>query len=135
MNNAVFPPALFVQDHTKKILTAAPNVLSKLFEDLKFLVLVTVEDYAATFQVYDLNEIEKLPDNTYLLPEEGPDDGDKPTYLNGFVKWDGCSNWMLDRQSDDCMFHACSREDLTRIGEVMARCWDWGKEIIPHWNR
>lgn len=52
-------------------------------------------------------------------------------YLSGEVKWDGCSNWRFDEQ-DDCMLHACSREELSRFSEAMQLCYDWAKELLPH---
>ena len=54
-------------------------------------------------------------------------------YLHGIVKWDGCSNWHFDEQ-DRVMLHGCSREDLTNLGELMAKCWDYAKENLESWD-
>jgi len=85
-------------------------------EDLGFtIVAFTDGDYMVDFHVYEID------------CEEGAE-----PYLHGHVKWDGCSNWHFDEQ-DRAMLHCCSREDLTRIGEVMAACWDWAAELCPKW--
>lgn len=67
-----------------------------------------------------------------------PDDvenlDDAELYLHGFVIWDGCSNWNIDAQ-DGIMLHECDRSGLVAIGEVMARCWDWGKELMPTFDQ
>jgi hypothetical protein len=54
-------------------------------------------------------------------------------FLHGEVKWDGCSNWHFDEQ-ERVMLHGCSRDDLTKIGAIMAACWDWTAELCPKWD-
>ena len=54
-------------------------------------------------------------------------------FASGWVKWNGCSDWRFDTQ-DRCMIHGCSREDLSRIGEALSRCWDATKEVLPAWD-
>lgn len=58
------------------------------------------------------------------------DVGQKPL-ISGFVKWDGCSNWHFP-SVNDCMFHGCSRSDLTRFGELMAVCWDMTPKLCEN---
>jgi hypothetical protein len=53
------------------------------------------------------------------------------TFAHGSVKWDGCSNWEFQK---DCMIHACDREGLERIGNVLTRCWDLTAELCPKWS-
>lgn len=43
-------------------------------------------------------------------------------FIEGTVKWDGCSNWAVD--NDGVMIHGCTREHLVNVGEIMARCYD-----------
>ena len=55
--------------------------------------------------------------------------GEKPDWIvEGFVKWDGCSNWMTN---PSCMQHFCGREQILTFGETLGRCYDWTKEFFP----
>lgn len=61
-------------------------------------------------------------------------------YLHGTVDWKGDSDWHIDEQ-DRGMLRAYGRNDLirgraelTRIGEVMARCWDYTKDYLENWK-
>jgi hypothetical protein len=116
------------------------TTITRHFNDLFFTVVATVNEYDVAFVGY---QIEGL-----VLPEETPEwhkkggatwpDGtdnldDAEVYFHGFVKWDGCSNWHIDEQ-DRVMLHGCSREDLTNLGEVLARCWDMTAELLPNWD-
>lgn len=49
----------------------------------------------------------------------------------GEIKWDGCSNWDFSPPPDPCKFHGCDREDLFNIGQVLLKCWDIAKELMP----
>jgi len=54
-------------------------------------------------------------------------------FADGFIKWDGCSNWSF--HTETCMFHACDRERLVAIGEALAKCWDESAVIMEEsWN-
>lgn len=53
--------------------------------------------------------------------------------IEGHVKWDGCSNWDF-KLSQDCMYHACSMEELLNIGLVLATCWTMTKELCENWS-
>lgn len=54
-------------------------------------------------------------------------------FLHGSVKWDGCSNWWFDIE-EQIALHCCERWELTRVGEVLAFCYDWTKELLPNFN-
>jgi len=88
------------------------------------------------FKVYDLEGLpvdgsppmwHKKGSGSYPDPVESLDEAD--VFLHGSVKWDGCSNWSID-ENDRGMLHGCSRADLTRIGEVMGKCWDTAQELM-----
>jgi hypothetical protein len=51
-------------------------------------------------------------------------------YLSGSVRFDRCSNWLFDECVRGTCLHACSREDLLGLGELMARCFDWARELM-----
>lgn len=106
------------------------------FKDIGFTAIATAQPGYVNYVVYEIEgelpngtplyhkaDSHCHPDPVELLEESEP-------YLNGSVKWDGCSNWHIDEQ-DRIMIHGCCRSDLLKIGEVMARCFDWTKELLP----
>lgn len=84
----------------------------KEFTELGFRVIASPHDYHVDYQIYLLNDL------------------DDEIELGGHVKWDGCSNWTTN---EDCMYHACSRQDIINIGLILAECYDWTKELCPNW--
>jgi hypothetical protein len=104
----------------------------KQFKNLDFVAIAEPGEYGVDYKVYDVVTWTD-EDALYRKDDEFIGDiGDADLYLSGCVKWDGCSNWYFDEQ-DRVMLHGCSREDLTRLGEVMAQCWDWTAELCPNW--
>lgn len=110
-------------------------MIVKHLPDLRFTVVASIPDeYQVDYRVYELLWIND--DGTHAWQRDGATSGPDPVetleeaelFLHGFVKWDGCSNWHFDAQ-DSLMLHGCSREDLTRLGEIMARCRDWTREL------
>ena len=109
----------------------------KHFEDIDYTVESTTHDgYFVEFKVYGLlwvddegpawNKKDSLhsPNPVRTLSEA-------PVEVDGSVKWDGCSNWDFC----DNGYHFCSRGGITKLGEVLARCWDWAAELMPeHWD-
>lgn len=73
--------------------------------------------YAAQWAV---SEIEYVAD-------DGEHTGD--IFATGYVKWDGCSNWTFYTES--CMHHACSHGMLIDIGDILGKCWDASKQLMP----
>ena len=57
----------------------------------------------------------------YKIYEISPDEIDEDLIMEGFVKWDGCSNWNLGKSQ--CMLHACSRKDLEYFYRLPKICW------------
>jgi hypothetical protein len=46
--------------------------------------------------------------------------------LRGEIKWDGCShNYFID------YIHACDRQELTRLGVMFDRLFEWALEMMP----
>ena len=118
----------------------APEKLIRHELDLRFTIVASPHDYWVDFKIYDIVEAHD-DGKSFSWPRIGAEHGmDVVTrldwaepYLSGGVKWDGCSNWQFDEQ-ERCMLHACYREGLLRLGEVMARCWDWTAELCPNWS-
>lgn len=67
-------------------------------------------------------------DQTVCMDEEEVD-GHGPWVAKGSVKWDGCSNWQFN--THECMLHACDRKRLEALGDILAKCWDATKDVIP----
>lgn len=55
------------------------------------------------------------------------------SFISGEIKWDGCSNFIFDEQKE-CMLHTCDRGSMIAIGEVLARTWDCGKDLLDGWD-
>lgn len=105
------------------------------FNDIGYVAVSEVFEYYVDFKVYKplkgshllyerIGGISNL-DNTSDIKEA-------QVFLSGSVRFDGCSNWYFDEQ-DTVMIHCCSKEELTNIGMVMARCWDLTAELCPIW--
>ena len=111
----------------------------KVFKDIWFIAIGVRGDYEAEFLVYALEGVEA--DGSPLYHQKDVRSWPAPTdhicdaelFLHGRVKWDGCSDWHFDEQ-DRIRLHGCAREDLTALGEVMARCWDWTAELCENWG-
>ena len=110
-------------------------MIVKHFQDIRFTVVASVPDeYQVDYRVYEI--VGTRADGRPLWQDATASHGPAPIetlekaelFLHGFVKWDGCSNWHFDAQ-DSLMLHGCSREDLTRLGEIMAQCWDWTRDL------
>ena len=110
------------------------------FDDIGYAAKVTnQESHRIEFVVYEIEGVtdkgqrlfHKKDSPTNPDPVETMDEAD--VYLHGSVKWDGCSNWYFDEQNR-VMLHGCSREDLTNLGEVMAKCWDYVKDNLESWS-
>lgn len=121
-----------------------------LFLDLGYQAFYKVYDYRIEFTVYECFETtQTLPDGNTLVEimyQKGNDWTADPTeskvILEGYVKWDGCSNWDFhpadtgaepDGTQHRHMKHGCTKEDLTNYGVLLGRLWDLGSKI-PHWN-
>lgn len=114
--------------------------VTKHFEDIRFTVTATLQDAEGRhidFVVYEIagtdaetNELCWNRKGATSLPDPVDTLCDAQPFLHGFVKWDGCSNWSFDQQDEGMMLHGCCRNDLTRIGEVMGRCWDITKDML-----
>ena len=61
-----------------------------------------------------------------IFDGENSDDPEDDLILEGFVKNDGCSNWSSSENGD--YFHACGKQELLRVGEAMALCWEDAKQ-------
>lgn len=105
-----------------------------IWEDIGYHAVATdIATNHVDFQVYEyLNNGEfkyKLKDkeNKYTSRVE-----DAEVFLEGFVKWDKCSNWLFKDNQQDMMLHFCDRQTLINIGTLLGRLHDTGKFLIPN---
>ena len=54
-------------------------------------------------------------------------------YLEGFIKWDGCSDWRFLEQ-EIIMLHFCSLKEMQNIGHVFTRCWTMAEDLLPRFE-
>lgn len=114
--------------------------LVRHFSDLWFTALATPGENWVEFAVYEIDEWEDGEEPQWHRKDgdSSPDPvaamEDAEVYLHGSVKRDGCSNWMFDEEHRGTMLHACTRRGLLRFSEVMTRCWDWAKELLPNFE-
>ena len=114
--------------------------ITKSFPDLGFLVVAQPSEYLVDYKIYDVIGYDTA-DNEFVYERAGATDSMDTTkdlaeaqiFIQGHIKWDGCSNWSFDVQ-DECMLHCCDRHDLERIGLILATCWDWTAELCGKWN-
>lgn len=107
----------------------------KVFEDIGFVAIATkIEPHFVEFEIYRIWGIDADGEILYISDCSPVSNiAEAEIYLDGNVKWDGCSNWHI-QESERCCVHGCSREHLTAVGEVMARCWDWTAELCVNWS-
>lgn len=111
-----------------------------IFKDIWFAVIAEPEEYCVNYKIYEIGEFledgKDTPKFNRAGAQTGPDHveniADAEVFAHGFVKWDGCSNWEFDIQNK-VMIHACERNQLVNLGEVLARCWDMTEKLCEHW--
>lgn len=126
--------------------TANKPTHTQHFFDLNFTVVAEIEEYRINYKVYDIVGLVENPEKpgVYDVPHwQEKDSVSSPNpvdsleraeiFMEGTVKWDGCSDW-LPYAVQNCYMHSCDREGLVRVGEVMARCWDMTKTLCPNWD-
>lgn len=112
------------------------------FEDLSFTVVAELgeNELHVSFKVLDIEGHTEDMQPLYEPQEGAPHNASgyvdttdplhAAPYINGSVKWDGCSNWLFDDQVGGNMLHGCSRRDIQRYGDVLGRCWDMAGEMM-----
>lgn len=112
--------------------------------ELGFVIVADPDEYSVCYKVYEIVGEEIHPKPGLMFHKEDENHSCHPNrvdtieeatpYLDGSVKWDGCSNWTVGYNDTQVyMMHFCSREQLENLGKVMAKCWDLTKELCPHW--
>lgn len=107
------------------------------FPALMFSVRAVADRYNVQFDIFRIHGFYMTPDGEIpffrkINSNDEFDSIDKSSpFISGYVKWDGCSNWMFNDCYENCMIHACDKEGLEHIGIILATCWDWAHELRP----
>lgn len=109
--------------------------------DIMYTVRATPHEHYVDYAIYEITGLSNDAKGNPTVPHyqlkggENYDDTDSidnaKVFAHGTVKWDGCSDWMIDSMVRNRMLHGCGRSDITNVGEVLARCWDWTESLIP----
>lgn len=114
-----------------------PHVRSLRFEDIPmtekhrvvnryfvaFGAPATAGTYYADWVIYGIESYDEDRDGVITDVDQGA------VFATGHVKWDGCSNWAF--KCDTHMHHACSGEGLLAVGDILLKCWEKTKDVIP----
>lgn len=114
------------------------------FGNLGFTVLATpINDCVVRFEIYEIVAHRKVTNEsaTDVIVWRLKDDRQAFTaditkarcFLNGDVKWDGCSNWYFNQQ-DNAMLHFCSLREIEAISAIMKECWELAAGLISNWQ-
>lgn len=107
---------------------------SVLYDDINYYVTYDVYEYRLEVTVYTAfcygGEVSYRNKEDFGHPTD--DVSKAESFLNGHIKWDGCSNWSF--HTDKCMAHFCERDELVAVGTLMSRLWDLAKEKVPKWS-
>ena len=105
------------------------------FDDIWYSVIVKPSSHHVDYNIHKHTGQMPDKDGDVIIPlygmnyKEEIDEGDFD--IGGYVKWDGCSNWSTN---PDCMFHGCSREDISVIGDILSKCWDLTAKYCRVWD-
>ncbi len=84
-----------------------------------------VDPVIVDFQIQEW-EMDKCTDH------DDPYSGYTP-FIEGHIKWDGCSNWM--QAEKDCMLHFCGGIDgLAPLQDAFKRCFAKAAELIRDYD-
>lgn len=56
-------------------------------------------------------------------------DNNRSLFFSGFVKWDGCSNWLIP--DSNYQFHFCGRKEMQKLTDLLQAMFDWAAELMP----
>jgi len=118
----------------------------KHFPDMNYTVRAKVEESNVTYEIFRISATSlpnaEHPDVTYswrlngsrTQPSFADNLDEAEVFVQGYVKWDGCSNWIFPENTYGCMFHACDKQTLVNIGLILGACHDWTSELLSCWD-
>lgn len=60
------------------------------------------------------------------------DESDKSKYLEGYIKWDGCSHFSFG--DDNGYLHLCGKSYIDEVGKVLEAFWKLAEENIKNFK-
>jgi hypothetical protein len=52
-------------------------------------------------------------------------------FLDGGVRWDGCSNWVFGFGDSHCAMHFCSAKDAENLGKLLRQLYEIAAQWMP----
>lgn len=127
---------------TREPPTPCGPVVIRTFKELDFTVRITPFSHYVHYDIFNIDyfqHVEGEGEVPFWDRKDSHTNGngvrsldEAELYIQGTVKWDGCSDWIFE---DAKLHHGCNREDLARVGDVMAICWEMNDEFCPHWDQ
>jgi len=113
-----------------------------VFAPLQFTVEATPDDYVVNYRIFSIGGYTANAAGEYVVPiydragslsnmDSVEDLSLAEPFIVGSVKWDGCSNWSFNTEA--CMHHACDKESLGHIGQILMECWEMTSTLCPNW--
>lgn len=99
-----------------------------------YLIMADVKQHRVAFVVHEISGEGEAADGsrvTYLVTGDGAGTEkteDAEVFLEGFIKWDGCSHWNF--HDNDCMTHICGRRNAVAFGKLFIDMFDIAKKAL-----
>ena len=98
-----------------------------------FAVVPTIHSHHVSFAIYEVAGEDSDGNVNYAsnfdIANE-VDDLETPE-IEGFVKWDHCSNWNFN--PNNVMVHFCEDGDVDRFASMIKECIEYTKENLDTW--
>ena len=62
------------------------------------------------------------------------DEDEDENYLEGTIKWDGCSHLYFGESGTHGYLHFCGKESYTRHTELMSFLFEKSSKVIKEWD-
>lgn len=59
----------------------------------------------------------------------GDNNGEIEPMFEGYVRWDGCSNWNIP--DGYYQIHFCSKKQAENLGKLLGALYEWAAELMP----
>lgn len=108
------------------------------YDDIGFTVrygLIDQNDLVMDFECYDYDLGATIPPSGERIPTRFYDGECNPTesldeaelFLEGHVKWDGCSNMYTEEES---CWHFCEKQQAVNVGILMGRLYELAESFF-----
>lgn len=65
----------------------------------------------------------------FLIFEQGPR-GEDELFMDGSIKWDGCSNWKFEHPNSYPL-HFCGKGRALDFAKMIEQLYQWAAELLP----